>query len=458
MSSEISRMPLARIALRQRVMKAGVWSIAGYGINLAIRFGTNLLMTRVLAPEMFGVMAVASMIMVGLSMFSDIGLRQNVIQSSRGNDPSFLNTAWSMQIIRGLFLWAFAAGISLTILVAQQTRFVLSDSVYSAPSLPFVIVAISVTAIISGFDSTKLLEASRDLSLSQVTKIDLASQVSGLFVMIAWLLFDQSIWVLVAGSIGSTATKTVLSHAWLTGTPNRWSWDKPAVREIFHFGKWLFLSSVLGFFVNNGDRLLLGGAVSASELGVYVIAFLIYSSADQIIGKIIIDVIFPALSEVARERRHDLKVSYYKFHAFIAGFSYFCAGVFLVAAPKLIAFLYDPRYGQAGWVLQLLGLALLTVPFRVATECFLAMGMPQLLSTSTAIRLVTLFVAFPIGVHFFGFPGAVWAIVLSHFSWVPLQLIYKVLYKLFDLRKEMIALSFILVGALAGKVVVQILP
>src|SRR5258708_33833737 len=86
------------------------------------------------------------------------------------------------------------------------------------------------------------------------------------------------------------------------------------------------------------------------------------------------------------------------------------------------------------------------------------MGMPQLLSTSTAIRLVTLFVAFPIGVHFFGFPGAVWAIVLSHFSWVPLQLIYKVLYKLFDLRKEMIALSFILVGALAGKGVVQILP
>src|SRR5258708_13138289 len=115
MSSEISRMPLARIALRQRVMKAGVWSIAGYGINLAIRFGTNLLMTRVLAPEMFGVMAVASMIMVGLSMFSDIGLRQNVIQSSRGNDPSFLNTAWSMQIILCLFLWAFAAVLIPTI-------------------------------------------------------------------------------------------------------------------------------------------------------------------------------------------------------------------------------------------------------------------------------------------------------------------------------------------------------
>jgi O-antigen/teichoic acid export membrane protein len=439
-------------------MKAGVWSIAGYGVNLVIRFGTNLLMTRVLAPEMFGVMAVASMVMVGLIMFSDIGLRQNVIQSPRGSDPSFLNTAWSMQIVRGLFLWAFAAGIGLTILVAQRTRFVLPDSVYTASSLPFVIVAMSVTAIISGFDSTKLLEASRDLSLSQVTKIDLASQVSGLLVMVAWLVYDRSIWVLVAGSIGATATRTVLSHAWLTGTSNRWSWEKPAVREIFHFGKWLFLSSVLGFFAINGDRLLLGGAVSASELGVYVIAFLIYSSADQILSKIIVDVIFPALSEVARERRHDLKAIYYKSHTFVAGFSYFCAGILFVSAPNLIAFLYDARYAQAGWVLQVLALALLTVPFRMATECFLAMGMPQLLSTSIAIRLVTLFVACPIAAHFFGFPGAVWAIVLSHFSWVPLQLIYKVLYKLFDLRKEIIALSFILVGALAGKVIVLILP
>jgi O-antigen/teichoic acid export membrane protein len=439
-------------------MKAGVWSIAGYGINLVIRFGTNLLMTRVLAPEMFGVMAVASMIMVGLIMFSDIGLRQNVIQSPRGSDPYFLNTAWSMQIVRGLFLWAFAAGISLAILAAQRAGFVVSESVYSAPGLPFVIIAISVTAIISGFDSTKLIEASRDLSLKDVTKIDLASQVSGLLVMMAWLAFDRSIWVLVAGSIGSTATKTILSHAWLTGSPNRWCWERPAVREIFHFGKWLFLSSVLGFFVNSGDRLLLGGAVSASELGIYVIAFLIYSTADQIIGKIIIDVIYPALSEVARERRHDLKASYYKFHIFIAGFSYFCAGGLFIAAPKLIAFLYDARYAQAGWVLQLLALALLTVPFRVATECFLAMGMPKLLSAITATRLVALFVGFPIAAYLFGFPGAVWAIVLSHFSWVPLQLVYKVLYKLFDLRKELISLSFILVGALAGKAIVLILP
>jgi O-antigen/teichoic acid export membrane protein len=456
--TKVDDISMSRGGLRQRVMNAGFWTLAGYGINLVIRFGSNLLMTRILAPEMFGVMAIASMIMVGLVMFSDIGLRQNIVQSDRGSDPSFLNTAWSIQIVRGLFLWAVAAVISVLIFVAQQRGFAVSDSVYDAPSLPWVICAISATAVISGFDSTKLIEASRHLLLSQVTKIDIASQFFGLAVMLVWLIFDRSIWILVAGSLGSTAARTVLSHAWLSGNTNKWNWEPAAVAEIFHFGKWLFLSSILGFFVNNGDRLLLGGTISASDLGVYVIAFLIYSSVEQIIGKIIIEVVFPALSEIARERRDNLKANYYKFHILIAGFSYSCAGFLLVAAPRIISLLYDPRYAEAGWVLQLLALTLITVPFRVATECFLAIGMPQLLSTSIGIRLVTLFLTFPIASHYFGFQGAVWAIVLSHFSWVPLQLIYKVLYGLFDLRRELAALTFILVGAVSGKVIVLLLP
>src|SRR5215831_13914608 len=87
-----------RISLKQRVLNAGTWSLAGYGLNQAIRFGTNLLATRLLVPEMFGVMAIANLVMVGLAMFSDFGLKLNIIQSKRGNDPAFLNTAWVAQI------------------------------------------------------------------------------------------------------------------------------------------------------------------------------------------------------------------------------------------------------------------------------------------------------------------------------------------------------------------------
>src|SRR5262245_36522377 len=103
------------IPLKQRVFAASAWSLAGYGVNQAIRFSSNLIMTRLLVPEMFGVMAIATIVIVGLAMFSDLGLRQSLVQSRRGADPAFLNTAWVLQILRGFALWIIALAISITI-------------------------------------------------------------------------------------------------------------------------------------------------------------------------------------------------------------------------------------------------------------------------------------------------------------------------------------------------------
>ena len=94
------------------MLAAGAWSLAGYAVSQVIRFGSNLIMTRLLVPEMFGVMAIATIVMVGLAMFSDLGLRQSIVQSRRGDDPAFLNTAWALQILRGLVLWAIALAIA----------------------------------------------------------------------------------------------------------------------------------------------------------------------------------------------------------------------------------------------------------------------------------------------------------------------------------------------------------
>src|SRR6266571_1268363 len=146
---------LNRISLKRKILNAGVWSLAGYGLSQAIRFGSNLLMTRLLVPEMFGVMAIATTVMVGLAMFSDVGLKQSVIQSKRGNDPDFLNTAWVIQILRGFVLWVFAICVSLLIFLADRIGMVPKDTVYADPILPYVIAILSITAVIGGFQSTK---------------------------------------------------------------------------------------------------------------------------------------------------------------------------------------------------------------------------------------------------------------------------------------------------------------
>jgi O-antigen/teichoic acid export membrane protein len=238
----------------------------------------------------------------------------------------------------------------------------------------------------------------------------------------------------------------------LTGVRNRWAWERDAVHEFIHFGKWIFMASIFGFLVNSGDRLLLGGLVNSTTLGVYTIASLIATSVEGILSRIMSDVSFPAFSEVVRERRTELKQVYYRFLVVIAGVAYFTSGALMTFGQSLIDLLYDARYQQAGWMLEILSAVLLTIPFRLATQSFLALGRPGLQTNIVLARLVVLFAGTPIVSHYFGLPGAVLTIVLSHFVSLPIIIFYNLRHELFDLRKELYMVGFLVAGLVCGKV------
>lgn len=446
----VTSSPIAQgVPLKRRVFTASAWNLAGYGVSLTIRFGSNLIMTRLLVPEMFGVMAIATIVMVGLAMFSDLGLRQSIVQSRRGSDAAFLNTAWMLQILRGLVLWIAALIISEVLYYVNSIEMVPRDSVYSNPILPWVIAVLSFGTVISGFESTKLSEANRNLEFGRITQIEISTQIVGMICMLGWAAFDRSIWALVLGGIVAMLLRTVLSHVWMAGNNNRWQWDRPAFLELVHFGKWIFLSSTLGFLVNSGDRLLLGWLVDSTVLGIYVIAYLIFGSIEQILTRIIDSVALPAFSEIARNQR-DLKPAYYRFHTVIAAIAYFSAGALMISGEVLIDLLYDQRYSDAGWILKILAVALLAIPFRTTTQCFVALELPQLLLHVGGARLTALYLFTPICFYFFGLPGAIWCISLSNFSWLPIAFYFTARRGLLDLSKELALLAIVPLGAVIG--------
>jgi O-antigen/teichoic acid export membrane protein len=239
LDSASSQLPQST-SLKRRILDTAGWLIMGYGLNLAIRLGSNFLMTRLLVPEMFGVMSMASVVLVGLAMFSDVGLKQCIVRSERGHDSLFLNTAWTVQVLQGTLLWLLAMVVSAFLWLADQMNAFPADTAYAAPVLPAVVAALSSTLLINGLGSTKLHEASRTLRLGRAAQGVIVSQVVGLVCMVAWALVDRSIWALVAGAISSSLVRTWLSHVWLPGRPNRWQWDRAAWREIIWFGKWIF--------------------------------------------------------------------------------------------------------------------------------------------------------------------------------------------------------------------------
>jgi O-antigen/teichoic acid export membrane protein len=91
--------------LRQRAFSAGKWTLLGYGLTQGMRFAGNVVLTRLLFPEAFGLMALAQSVLVGLTMLSDAGTDQFIIQNRQGHIQRFTNVAFTMQSLRGIFIW-----------------------------------------------------------------------------------------------------------------------------------------------------------------------------------------------------------------------------------------------------------------------------------------------------------------------------------------------------------------
>lgn len=421
-----------------------------------MRLASNLIMTRLLVPEMFGVMALANVFIFGLYLFSDVGLRQNIVQSHRGHVESFLNTIWTIQIIRGFVIWLLAMLLSGAMYGVNLAGWWPQDSAYAEPLLPLVIAALSFNAIISGFESTNLATASRNLAIKRATLIDIVSQFLGISFMMAWALFDRSIWAMVAGSIMGVLVKTVLTHTSLPGIRNKLHWDWDDFHEIFNFGKWVFVTSVLGFLSSSGDRLMLGGIMDAAMLGFYSIAYFIFAAMKDMMGKLTSSVVFPALSEVGRDRPAELKATYYKFRLLVDAMLIVAMGFLFAVATLIIDVLYDSRYLPAGAMLQILAVGLFVVRYDVTGQCFIAIGKPKLLAPLMIIHLMVLYALLPAANHYFGITAALWVIGAGGMATIPLTIFYKIKYGLFDWKKELVVLPLLPLGYLLGIAVVHI--
>jgi O-antigen/teichoic acid export membrane protein len=407
-------------SFKAKVLKAGSWVLLGHAFSQFVRLGGNLILTRLLVPEMFGLMAVVTVFLTGITMFSDLGITQNIIQSKKSGDKKYLNTAWSIQVLRGVVIFFLMLSISWLVYYSNTLGFFSAQSVYADPLLPVLLAVMSIAGLISGFNSLNLAVHNRELELKNIVLVELISQVLGLVFMIALALYYKNIWSLVFGTLLSFFIKVVLSHHRAFGDKAKFMWDATAAREIFHFGKWIFGSSIFTFFAGRGDRILLGGLISPAELGVYSIAFFLATAFKEIVRKVMSSVFYPALSEVARTRPNDLQEVYYRIRKKLDTAVMVVVGLMASCGNLVITFLYDERYVQAGWMLEILSLSTLFLGTTMAGVCLMALGNTKSIMFITATSTVFLFISVPTAFYFWSLDGAVIVIALNALVEIPI--------------------------------------
>lgn len=437
-------------SLRETIIRASIWIVSGHFASQIIRFGSNLIMTRLLVPEMFGVMAVANILILGLQLCSYFGIQHNIIRSHRGDEPLFLNTAWTFQIVRGFVIFLLAIFLATGLYIANLFGLVSESSAYHNATLPGILAALSFTALISGFESTNLASANRDMRLGRKTMLELIAQVVGLVAMIAWALVDKTIWALVVGTILSSGVKTILSHWFIKGQTNHLMWDRAIIFELFSFGKWILLTTILGYFVSNGNQLVLAGLVKADVLGIYTIALFMISALQQLLSTLATNAALPAFGKVVRERKEDLRAIYYKFRLPTDLGILFISGILFFAGHLIIDFLYDHRYESAGHMLEILAISLFGIRYTLSENVFIALGKPRLLIPAQILQLLITFCVIAPVYHSYGLQGAIWTIALIPLVGVPVKVYFMIKYEFFSLKRELYVLPALPVGMAIG--------
>ncbi|MHC8294716.1 oligosaccharide flippase family protein [Pseudomonas sp. LB3P58] len=440
------------LGLRKRAISAGAWNLGALVTSQAFRLGGNLIMARLLMPEMFGIMMIAITVSLVLHMLSDVGLRQNIIQSPRGDDPAFLNTIWTVQIVRGFILFASTLLLAALAWYAQTLNLWSPNSTYAAPELPLVLAVTGFSAIIVGFQSTKVDLAVRAFQQKKVVLTDFASQIVGLLVMLAIGYFTRSIWSLVIAGLVQSMVNTLLGHFWFEGPSNRLQWERSALDELVGFGRWILLSSAVGVLAMYGDRVWFGGSMTAGELGVYSIAVLILGAVQLALQKVVGAVALPAFSEASRTndtvRLHAL---YYRLKLMLDLACLFLCGLFWTGSPLLIGILYDERYAQAGNMMAILSLSFFTMRYMLANQVWIALGLTKYQAIDNIIRVVSLWVLLPLLLAIGGVKYAIWGAALYTFPTLILVFYVNCRLGMFSLKRELVVLPMLAVGALCGE-------
>ncbi|MBW4420221.1 MAG: oligosaccharide flippase family protein [Myxacorys californica WJT36-NPBG1] len=411
-------------SLKKLAVRGAIWTILGYGSGQALRLVNNLILTRLLVPEFFGLMAFVVTLRMGIELFSDFGISQSIVNNKRGEDPIFLNTAWTLQIIRGVQIWL----ISL-LLTYPITKF------YGDDRLFILIPLVCFSSVLDGCSSTAIHTLQRRLDLGRLTIYELVLQVLAFSILIGLCWVSPSVYSLALGTLSGAVLNLVGSHLLIPGYSNRLAWDRECLAELRSFGKWMAVASAFMFVADQSDRLLLAKLLSFQQLGIYTIANTLASIPREVIRQLSSRVIFPAIANQLDLPRHELRHKIVRKRWLIliglAGFLALlvCFGDWLIVALYRGRNQHWDQYQQATWMLPVLACGIwFSVLFYSTSPALLAIGKPMYSAQSNLARFITIVGGLPIAFSLYQTLGAIAVIAFSDF---PLYVV-----NLFALKKE----------------------
>ena len=362
----------------------------------------NVILTRLLAPQLFGLMVIVNTVRVGIELFSDLGIGQNIIYSKSASEPDYYNTAWTLQVIRALLLWL--------IIVAAAVPFA---RFYNEPILVSLLPITGLSTIFLGLASVSTQIAQKRLQFGRYNFFQLIVAFLSSAILVVFAYFNRMVWSLVFGGVASGALYMIGSYFLLPDIKQKFQISRKYLWEILHFGKWITLSSVVYFLSTNFDRLYFAKVVPLGMLGVYGIARSISELVNLTAGRLGNSVVFPFVASHVDTPRETLRSGLASIRSRFLLLAAFGCSLMIAGADLAIRMLYDQRYQAAGWMVPVLLVgSWFSIVATLNELTLLGLGSPSYMAVSNSLKFVLLLVGLPLSFRLHGFAGAVMVLSL----------------------------------------------
>jgi O-antigen/teichoic acid export membrane protein len=231
--------------------------ILGRWILRAVGFLSTIILARLLAPEDFGLIAVAMLVIGALQVLAETGQRQAIIRLKEPTQEHY-DAAWTIGMLIGIAIAAllFAAAP----MTARQ---------FGEPRLTLIIWLLALRPLIQGFENIGIVEFQRALNFRRDLQIMLWGKFGGFVVTISLALWLRSYWALIAGTLAQTVLQVLLSYLYSTIRPRL---GLAKVAELWSFSFWSLVTNIASYAGERADHAIIAGSLDTTTMGTYSVA------------------------------------------------------------------------------------------------------------------------------------------------------------------------------------------
>lgn len=380
------------------------------GIRLVCQFTSVIVLSRLLAPEDFGIVAMAAPMMAFVGLFQDLGLMQATVQK-KSITHAEVNTLFWINIAISALL-----AVLLVLAAPVARRF------YGEPSVGLIVAALSLQILVSGAGGQHHALLNRRMQFGRIAVMESAAAVIGLAVAIAWALIAPSFWALYAGGLATDLASTAIAWAMSGWRPTLPRWTAGA-RSLVNFGAGITGFNFANFFARNLDNVLIGRYRGQQELGLYDRAYKLLLFPLQQITNPLSKVMVPALSRMVDEP-HRYRHAYLRVAPIILLVTLPGVALAIAMADVLVPFALGRQWLDSARIFQVLGFAsILQMLNNPAGWLFVSQGRSSEFMRWGIVTAVTSAAAFVIGLPYGAF-GVAMAYAASEYLRTPLLWLY----------------------------------